>query len=84
MSLTVPAPVPALAAGLDEPLSVLHPDGSRHASELLDAHLGDVAGQAPHVAREPVEDVGVDVTDQRVPLHLSPQCLKGHVGGPER
>jgi 2-oxoisovalerate dehydrogenase E1 component alpha subunit len=42
MSLTVPAPDPALAVGLDEPLSVLHPDGSRHASALLDAQLGDV------------------------------------------
>lgn len=41
-SLTAPAPNPALAAGLDEPLTVLHPDGTRHANALLDAHLGDV------------------------------------------
>lgn len=42
MSIALPAPDAALAAGLDAPLTVLHPDGSRHASELLDPYLGDV------------------------------------------
>lgn len=42
MSLTMPAPDPQLALGLDQPLRVLDLDGSRLASEVLDPHLGDV------------------------------------------
>ncbi|MGO1410955.1 MULTISPECIES: thiamine pyrophosphate-dependent dehydrogenase E1 component subunit alpha [unclassified Microbacterium] len=42
MSTAVPAPSAELAAGLDRPLAVLHPDGSRHADAVLDAYLTDV------------------------------------------
>ncbi|WP_405216744.1 thiamine pyrophosphate-dependent dehydrogenase E1 component subunit alpha [Agrococcus sp. Ld7] len=42
MSITVPAPDPALAAGLDSPLQVLDLDGSRLPNELLDPHLTDI------------------------------------------
>lgn len=42
MSITVPAPDPALAAGLDCPLRVLDLDGTRLHDTLLDAHLGDI------------------------------------------
>lgn len=42
MSITVPAPDPALAAGLDCPLTVLDLDGTRLPNELLDPHLTDI------------------------------------------
>ena len=42
MSITVPAPDPALAAGLDCPLTVLDLDGTRLPNELLDPHLCDI------------------------------------------
>ena len=41
MSITVPAPDPELAVGLDSPLTVLDLDGTRVANELLDPHLTD-------------------------------------------
>lgn len=42
MSIAVPPPQTELVSGLDAPLRVLHPDGSRQESELLDEHLADV------------------------------------------
>lgn len=42
MSLTMPAPDPQLALGLDHPLRVLDLDGSRLPSDVLDPHLTDV------------------------------------------
>lgn len=42
MSITVPAPDPALAVGIDCPLRVLDLDGSRLPNELLDPHLTDI------------------------------------------
>ena len=42
MSITVPAPDPALAVGLDCPLRVLDLDGSRLPDALLDPHLTDI------------------------------------------
>lgn len=42
MSLTVPAPDPALVQGLDCPLRVIDLDGTRLPSDLLDPHLTDV------------------------------------------
>ena len=42
MSITVPAPDPALAVGIDCPLRVLDLDGTRLPDELLDPHLTDI------------------------------------------
>lgn len=42
MSISIPAPRDELIEGLAAPLGVLHPDGSRHASPLLDEWLADV------------------------------------------
>lgn len=42
MSITVPAPDPALAVGLDCPLRVLDLDGTRLPNEVLDGHLTDI------------------------------------------
>ena len=42
MSITVPAPDPTLAVGIDCPLRVLDLDGSRLPNELLDPFLTDI------------------------------------------
>ncbi|WP_456283651.1 pyruvate dehydrogenase (acetyl-transferring) E1 component subunit alpha [Microbacterium sp. JZ101] len=42
MSIAIPAPRSELVEGLDTPLGVLAPDGSRHACRTLDEHLADL------------------------------------------
>lgn len=42
MSIAMPTPRPDLAVGIDEPLSILDPDGSRHENATLDGYLDDV------------------------------------------
>ena len=58
MSITVPAPYPALAVGIDCPLRVLDLDGTRLPDELLDPHLTDPLKQTAG----PVRFQGIPIT----------------------
>ncbi|MGW9112479.1 thiamine pyrophosphate-dependent enzyme [Microbacterium sp. NPDC055683] len=42
MSIAIPAPRSELVEGLESPLRLISPDGSRRSEPLLDPHLGDV------------------------------------------